>query len=163
MPSFDIVSEIDLQEIDNVVNQTNREIANRFDFKGGKSTLNFDKENKTLKIEADDDLKLRAIQQILSSKMAKRQLDCRCLKYDTAEPCSGKMLRQKVKLQSGLEKEDSKKIIKKIKDSKLKVQAQIRDDLVRVSGKKIDDLQSVISSFKENDLNLPLQYVNMRD
>jgi len=163
MPSFDIVCEIDLQEIDNVVNQTSREISNRFDFKGGKSRLVFDKENKQLKITADDDLKLRSIQQILSNKMAKRSLDCRSLQYEKEEQTSGNVLSQKVILRSGLEKEDAKKIINKIKLLKLKVQAQIRDDFVRISGKKIDDLQTVISIFKEDDLNLPLQYINMRD
>ncbi len=162
MPSFDIVSEIDLQEVDNAVNQTVKEISTRFDFRGGKSTIELDKENKVIKISADDEMKLRAIHQILEMKFAKREIDCRALKYGDEEAASGKSIRQSISLVSGLSKEDAKKVIKVIKDSKLKVQAQIQDEQVRVTGKKIDDLQAVISTLKGSSLGLPLQYVNMR-
>jgi uncharacterized protein YajQ (UPF0234 family) len=162
MPSFDIVCETDLQEVDNAVNQTAKEIATRFDFRGGKSTIDLDKENKVIKISADDEMKLRAIHQILEMKFAKRDIDCRSLKYGEEEVASGKTIRQTVTLVSGLSKEDAKKVTKTIKDSKLKVQAQIQDDQVRVTAKKIDDLQAVISALKGSNLGLPLQYINMR-
>ena len=162
MPSFDIVSEVDLQEIDNAVNQAHKEISTRFDFRSGKSSVEFDKAEKTIKIIADDDFKLRSIHQILEGKVAKRSIDCRVLDYKEAEKASGNLLRQTVSLRTGLEKEDAKKIVKFIKDTQLKVQAQIQDDQVRVTGKKIDDLQAVISALRASSLGLPLQFINMR-
>lgn len=162
MPSFDIVCEVDLQEIDNAVNQACREMTGRYDFKSGKSTLEFDKENKLLKITADDDMKLRAIHQILETKLAKRNIDCRVLQYDKQEEGSNKIIKQKVTLRSGLSKEEAKKITALIKNSGLKVQPEIQDDQVRVSAKKIDDLQDVIAAVKQGDLGIPLQFINMR-
>ena len=162
MPAFDIVSEVDMQEVDNAVNQASKEISNRFDFKGSKSTLEFDKEKKEIKILADDDMKLRSIHQVLGQKLIKRSVDLSCLEYGNEDEVSGGMIRQVAKLKQGLEKPDAKKIVKLIKDSKLKVQAQIQDEQVRVTGKKIDDLQSVIATLKSSDLKLPLQFVNMR-
>jgi uncharacterized protein YajQ (UPF0234 family) len=163
MPSFDIVSEIDLQEVDNSVNQTAKELETRFDFKGSKSKLELDKVSKTIKITADDDMKLRSIHQILGSKMAKRGIDLRSLEYGDEVVGSMNSLRQVITLKSGLDKEAAKKVTKKIKDSGLKVQTQIQDDQVRVTGKKIDDLQSVIALLKsDSDIGVPLQYINMR-
>ena len=162
MPSFDIVCEVDLQEIDNVINQVEKEVANRFDFRGSKSKVELDKTNQQIKIEADDDMKLRALHQIIDTKMAKRNLDIRSLSYEDTQEASGGIIRQVAKLKNGLSKDEAKKITKYIKELKIKVQPQIRDDLLRVTGKKIDDLQQVISSLKENDMGLPLQYINMR-
>ncbi|SME95354.1 YajQ family cyclic di-GMP-binding protein [Pseudobacteriovorax antillogorgiicola] len=162
MPSFDIVSEVDLQEVDNAINQAARELGNRFDFKGGSSSVAFDREAKKIKIVADDDMKLRSIHQIVEQKMVKRAIDIRALNYGDEQQASGQQIRQEVSLISGLEKDVAKKIIKIIKDSKLKVQAQIQDDQVRVTSKKIDDLQSVIKTLKEQEVGLPLQFVNMR-
>lgn len=162
MPSFDIVCEVDFQEIDNAVNQTSREIENRFDFKGGKSKIEFDKTGKKIDIMADDDFKLRSIHQILEQKLAKREVDLRFLVYGDEIEASGNVLKQTVNLRAGLEKEDAKKVTKKIKDSKMKIQAQIQDDQVRVTGKKIDDLQECISMLRQSDLGLPLQFINMR-
>lgn len=162
MPSFDIVSEIDMQEVDNAVNMASKEIGNRFDFRGGKSEISFSKEDKRISILADDDMKLRAIHQIIEQKMAKRSIDLRSLKYSDEEQASGGQIRQNVALRAGIEKEDAKKITKAIKETKLKVQAQIQDDQVRVTGKKIDDLQAVISQLRSMELGLPLQYINMR-
>lgn len=162
MPSFDIVCEVDLQEIDNAVNQTHREMIGRFDFKSGKSSIEFDRENKLLKIAADDEMKLRAIHQILETKLAKRDIDCRVLQYEKEEEASNKTLKQKVTLRCGLSKEEAKKITLLIKNSGLKVQAAIQEDQVRVTGKKIDDLQEVISTVKQANLGVPLQYINMR-
>ncbi len=162
VPSFDIVSEIEEQEVDNAVNQTAREISTRFDFKGGASTVEFDKTQMQIKIMAEDDMKLRSIHQILETKMAKRGLDCRVLDYGKEEPASGRALRQIVKIKNGLTKEEGKDLIKKIKDSKLKVQAQIQEEQVRVTGKKIDDLQEVITMLKSSAFAMPLQFINMR-
>ena len=162
MPSFDIVCEVDLQEVDNAVNQTSREIGNRFDFRGSKSEISFEKEKKKLKVVADDDMKLRAIHQLLETKFAKRGLDCRSLVYGAEVEGSGNLIRQEIELKTGLSKDEAKKITKEIKEMKIKVQAQVRDELVRVTGKKIDDLQAVISHLKGSDLGLPLDYINMR-
>lgn len=162
MPSFDIVCDVNLQEVDNAVNQAAREIQNRFDFRGGKSEISFDKIGEKIKIVADDELKLRAIQQLLDTKIAKRGLDCRVLVYGQNEEGSGGIIRVEVTLKKGLAKDEAKKITKEIKEMKLKVQPQIREDLVRVTAKKIDDLQDVIEHFKGNDLGLPLDYINMR-
>lgn len=162
MPSFDIVCEVDLQEIDNAVNQACREMTGRFDFRSGKSSLEFDRENKLLKIAAEDEMKLRAIHQILETKLAKREIDCRVLQYEKQEEGSNRTLKQKVTLRSGLSKEEAKKITQVIKTSGLKVQPEIQDDQVRVTAKKIDDLQEVIATVKQANLGIPLQYINMR-
>ncbi len=162
MPSFDIVSEIDLQETDNAVNQAQKEIAQRFDFRGGKSEIQLDKDAKKIKIVADDDFKLRSIHQILEGKMAKRGIDLRGLKYGKEEPGSGGVIRQTIDLKAGLEREEAKEIIKVIKDSKLKVQAQVQDDEVRVTSKSIDELQSTMSLLRKHDLKFALQFTNMR-
>lgn len=162
MPSFDIVSEIDLQELDNAVNQVCKEMSTRFDFKSGKSSIDLDRKIPQIKILADDDMKLRAIHQILEIKMAKRSLDLSCLDYGKEDEASGAGIRQIVTIRSGIDKESAKKITKIIKDSKLKVQAQIQDEQVRVVGKKIDDLQEVMSTLKTSNVGLPLQFINMR-
>jgi cyclic-di-GMP-binding protein len=162
MPSFDITCEIDMQEMDNAVNQAIKEISTRFDFRSGKSTIELDRNEKIIKITADDEMKLRSIHQILETKMAKRGLDCRALDYGDTETASGNLLRQKVKLRCGLDKEEAKKISKLIKDTGLKVQAQIQDEQVRVTAKKIDDLQEVIAALRASSLGLPLKFTNMR-
>lgn len=162
MPSFDIVSELEVQEVDNAVNQASKEVGNRFDFRGGSSRIGYNKETKLIEIDADDDLKLRAIHQILEQKLVKRGIDLRSLDYGKEEQASGGLIRQKVSLKEGIEKDSAKKVTKIIKDSKLKVQAQIQDDQIRVTAKKIDDLQSVIALLKEKEVGLPLQFVNMR-
>lgn len=162
MPSFDIVSEVDLQEVDNAVNQASKEISNRFDFRGGKSEISFSRDEKNIKIIADDEMKLRSIHQILEQKLVKRNVDLRAISYGDEQEISGSLLRQQVSLKMGLEKDTAKKISKIIKDSKIKVQAQQQDDQMRVTGKKIDDLQEVIQTLKGQDLGAPLQFVNMR-
>lgn len=162
MPSFDIVCEVDLQEVDNAVNQASKEIANRFDFKGGKSEIKFSRDDETINIVADDDFKLRSIHQILEGKLNKRDVDLRFLKYGDEQEAGGSIIKQAIALRSGLDKEDAKKVTKTIKDSKMKIQAQIQDDQVRVTGKKIDDLQDCMGMLKNSDLGLPLSFVNMR-
>lgn len=160
MPSFDIVSEINMQEVDNAVNQARKQIGQRYDFKGSKSEIQWDK--KSITIMADDDYKLEAIKDILQGKVHHRGIDIRALKFEKAEKASGNMWRQPVTIMAGIEKEDAKKLIKIIKDSKLKVQAAIQDDKVRVSSKSIDNLQECISLLKGSNFDLPLQFTNMR-
>jgi uncharacterized protein YajQ (UPF0234 family) len=162
MPSFDIVNELNLMEVENAVNQTQKEIGQRFDFKGGKSDIELDKVAKKLKITADDDFKLRSIHQILEGKLVKRSVDLRILKYEKEIPASGNVIRQEVILRSGIEKEDAKEITKAIKDSKLKVQAQIQDEQVRVTAKSIDELQATMAMLRGKDMKTPIQFVNMR-
>lgn len=162
MPSFDIVSELDMQEVDNAINQADKEIATRFDFKGGKSKIELDKGTKKIKLLADDDMKLRALHQIIETKMSKRGIDLRCLEYGKEEEATHNAIRQEVTLKNGVDKESAKKITKMIKESGLKVQAQIQDEQVRVTGKKIDDLQAVIQYLRTNEVGLPLQFINMR-
>lgn len=162
MATFDIVSEIDMMEVENSVNQTEKEIAQRFDFRGGKSSIELDKVGKKIKIIADDDMKLRSIHQILSSKMAKRNLDLRSLKYGKEEAASGNTIRQTIEIKAAMEKEEAKEVTKAIKDAKLKVQVEIQGDQVRVISKSIDELQATISMLKGKELKFPIQFINMR-
>ncbi len=163
MPSFDIVNEVNLQEVDNAVNQTVKEISTRFDFRGSKATIEFDKTEKKIKILADDELKLRSIHQLLEQKLVKRSVDLRLLDYGKQVEGTGNALRQEVTLKNGIDKEEAKKIVKLIKDSKIKVQAQIQDEQVRVTGKSIDDLQETIRTLRAaTEIGLPLQFINMR-
>ncbi|HET6419425.1 MAG TPA: YajQ family cyclic di-GMP-binding protein [Geobacteraceae bacterium] len=160
MPSFDIVSKVDMQEVDNAVNQTVKEIAQRYDFKGSKSEVTLEKDN--IRVLSDDDFKLKAVIDILQSKCIKRGLSLKSLQYSKAEPASGGMVRQIITIQQGISKEKGKEIISVIKDTKLKVQGQIQDDQVRVTGKNIDDLQEIIKLLKGRDLGVELQFVNFR-
>jgi cyclic-di-GMP-binding protein len=162
LPSFDVVSELEIMEVENAVNQTKKEIQQRFDFKGGKSSIVLDKERKVVLIMADDDFKMRSMHQILESKLAKRDVDIRCLNYGEEEAASGNLIKQTVTLRSGLAREETKEITKFIKETKLKVQAQVQGEQVRVTAKKIDDLQALISAIKEKSLPFPLQFINMR-
>lgn len=160
MASFDIVSEVDMQEVDNAVNQAVKEIQQRYDFRGSKSEIQWDKKEITLL--GDDDYKLGAMKDVLQSKMHRRGIDIKSLEFSEAEPAGGQMLRQKVKILQGIDKEVAKEITKAVKDSKLKVQAQIMDDKVRVTSKSIDELQEVIALVKSRGFQVPLQFNNMR-
>ncbi|PLX82753.1 MAG: YajQ family cyclic di-GMP-binding protein [Desulfuromonas sp.] len=160
MPSFDVVSRVDLQEIDNAVNQTEKEIDQRYDFKGTVNTIELSDE--TITLLASDDYKLQAVIDILKGKLAKRKVSTKCLQYGKKEPASGGSVRQVISIIQGIPTEKGKEMVKAIKGSKLKVQAQIMDDQVRVSGKKIDDLQAVMQMLKEQDFGIDLQFVNMR-
>ncbi|ANA41347.1 MULTISPECIES: YajQ family cyclic di-GMP-binding protein [Geobacter] len=161
MPSFDIVSKVEMQEIDNAVNQTVKEISQRYDFKGSKCEITLEKD--AIKLLADDDYKLKAVVDILQSKCIKRGISLKSLQYGNVEPASGGMVRQAVDIQQGISKEKGKDIIAVVKESKLKVQAQIQDDQVRVTGKNRDDLQEVIRLLKGKDVGVELQFVNFRD
>ena len=162
MPSFDVVSQVELQEVDNAVNQTVKEIAQRYDFKNSKTSLEWRAKEKEIILVADDDYKLSAATDILQSKMVKRQIPLKNMKYETIEQATGGQVRQVIKVQSGLEKEAAKQIIEAIKNTKLKVQAQIMDDQVRVTSKNIDDLQSTMRALKSAPLEVDVQFTNMR-
>jgi cyclic-di-GMP-binding protein len=163
MPSFDIVSKVDAQALDNAVNVTTREITNRFDFKGSHVVINLDKKEFLLTLEADDDMKMRQLIDVLISRAHKQGIAPEAFDLSKEGVQSGKTWKKTVKVRNGLTQEDAKKIVKLIKDSGLKVQASINDDLVRVTAKKIDDLQAVIQACRTADIGIPLQYVNMRD
>ena len=160
MPSFDIVSKVDMQEVDNAVNQTVKEIAQRYDFKGSKSEITQEKD--TVKLLSEDDFRLKAIIDILQSKFIKRGISIKALQYGKVENASGGMVRQVITIQQGISKEKGKEINNVIKETKLKVQSQIQDDQVRVTGKNIDDLQEIIQLLKGKDLGIELQFVNFR-
>jgi len=164
MPSFDIVSKIDGQTLDNAINTAKKEILNRYDFHDSKSTVELDKKTNIITIVTENDMRLKAIQDSIISRMVKQQLDPNALDLDKVQQAaSGNMIRKEIKVKEGIEQEVAKKIVKKIKDSGLKVQASIMDDQVRVQAKKIDDLQAVISLCRSGDFGQPLQYINMRN
>ncbi len=161
MPSFDIVSKTKMPEVDNAVANASREIAQRYDFKGSKSTITF--ENDEILLFADDDLKLRQLHELLQGHLAKRGIEVGVLDYQKAEQAAGQSVRQKVLVKQGIDKELAKQIVKDIKAKKLKVQVAIQGDELRVTAKKRDDLQAVIQFCKDMALEQPLQYDNFRD
>lgn len=158
--SFDIVSKVDLQELANAINQAEREIQTRFDFKGSKSSISLEKEE--LLIVSDDEYKLKNVIDILIAKMVKRGVPARNMDYGKVEPASSGTVRQKIKLRQGIEQDTAKKINIMIRDSKLKVKSQIQGDQIRVTGKSRDDLQKVIALLREADLPVELQFTNYR-
>lgn len=160
--SFDVVSEVNLQEVDNALNQARKEISQRYDFKDSKSSLDFNQKEKQIVVISDDDFKLKSVLDILQSKLIKRSVPIKALKYGNPEPAANSTVRQTISLRVGIDKDDAKTIVKMIKDTKLKVQAQIMDDQVRVSGKNKDDLQQVIKMLKETELPFAMQFVNYR-
>ena len=160
MPSFDVVSEIDMHETTNAVDQANREVGNRFDFKGTDSRYVL--EDTQITLYSQSDFQLRQMLDILQSKLSKRGIDIACLKIEDPE-ISGKTARQRITLRHGIDQETARGIIRLIKDSKLKVQAAVQGDKLRITGKKRDDLQAVIALLRANPVDLPLQYVNFRD
>ena len=162
MPSFDTVSEVDLQELDNAVNNMKKELNTRFDFKGSNTEVDLNKKDKIVKLITTDDMKMNILREMLISAVTKRSVDSRCLDFGEVEKAGGQMLRREVKIKEGIDKDTAKKITSAIKESKLKVQASIMDEKVRVQGKKIDDLQEVIQLLKQIDLPLPLQFINMK-
>lgn len=160
--SFDIVCKIDLQEMDNAVNQARKELSQRFDFKGSKSEIELDKTKGALTLHSEDDFKLRNLNDILQSKVIKRGISLKALKYGKAEPAAGGMVRQEIQLQQGIPQEKAKEIVKIIKATKLKVNAAIQQDQVRVTGKNRDDLQAIIAKLKSEELDIDMQFVNYR-
>lgn len=162
MPSFDIVSKVDTQTLDNAINTVRKEITTRYDFKDSHVSIELNKKELGLAIEVDSDMKLDQIIDVLISRTMRQGLDGNIFDLSKEHYQSGKVVKKEVPVRNGIKQEDAKKIVKLIKDSGTKVQAAIMDDIVRVTGKKIDDLQEVIQKIKEANLGIPLQYVNMK-
>jgi uncharacterized protein YajQ (UPF0234 family) len=163
MPSFDIVSKIDQQELDNAVNSVLRELTNRYDFKGAIFNVELKIKDNLIILTADSDYKINAIGESLRVFATKRHIDIKALDFLTIQKAGGNTLKQEVKIKNGIDTDTAKKIVKQIKDAKLKIQASIKGEEVRVDGKKIDDLQQAISYLKSHNFNLPLQFINFRD
>jgi uncharacterized protein YajQ (UPF0234 family) len=161
MPSFDIVSKTDLAEVDNALNNIVREIDTRFDFKG--SNCKIERKESILTVHADDQLKLNQMHELLKVHLTRRKIDANALDFKTVEKASGDTVRQEITIKQGIDRDISKKVIKDLKDSKLKVQVAIQGDELRVTGKKRDDLQEAIAFVKGLKIDQPLQYVNFRD
>lgn len=158
--SFDIVSEVNMQEVLNAVNQAKKEVSQRYDFKGSKTEISLD--NDVIKVTTEDDFRLNSVVDILKTRLITRKVAVRNLQYGKVEEAAGGMVRQQITIRQGIETEKAKAIVKDIKNAKLKVQAAIQGDSVRVSGKNKDDLQKVIALLRENDYDLELQFVNYR-
>ena len=162
MPSFDIVSQIEMHEMDNTVNNTLKEIATRYDFRNTKTQVTLDKKEKVVRVVTVDKMKMEAVREMLLAKAAKRKIDLKSFKFEEPQPTSDAGFKRDIKIREGIDKDTAKRIVKMIKETKLKVQAAIQGDEVRVAGKKIDDLQAIITMLKNANLDIPLQYVNMK-
>jgi uncharacterized protein YajQ (UPF0234 family) len=162
MPSFDVVSQLDLQEIDNAVNQARKEVSQRYDFKDTATVIEWDKKEK-ISVQSTDDFKVKAVDDVLREKLARRQVSLKAVDFGAVEPGPGGRAKQEIKLKQGIDADRAREIVKIVKDMKLKVQAQIMGEQVRLSGKKRDDLQAAIGAIRARDLDLPLQFVNFRD
>ena len=162
MPSFDIVSTFDMQEVDNAVNTVKRDITTRYDLKGTQAKIDLNKKDKSITLHADNDMHLVAIRDMLKNRSISRKISLKTFDFKEEENASGMTIRQLVKLREGISKENATKINKMIKGMKLKVQSQIQGEQLRVTAKKIDDLQSVISALNEANIEIPLNFVNMK-
>lgn len=163
MPSFDIVNKINAQEVDNAVNNTRKEVGNRYDFRGQNTEIAFNRKDNNIHLVAADNMKLTAVKEMLSRNMIKRGLSAKVLDFRQVEGTSHGYVKMDVLLKEGISKETAKNIVKEIKSLNLKVQPAIQEDQVRVSGKKIDELQAVIKHLKAKDLDIPLQFVNLKN
>jgi cyclic-di-GMP-binding protein len=162
MPSFDIVSRIDMQEVDNAVNITTKTILTRYDFRNSKTEIRLDKKEKKIHVSTEDDMKMRAVQDTLIENLVKRKVDRRCLDPKGSEAAALGMLKREIAIKDGVDSDNARSIVRMIKDKKLKVQAAMQDNQVRVTGKSIDDLQAVIQMLRGANLPIPLQFVNMQ-
>ncbi len=162
MPSFDIVNKVDAQLLDNAINVARKEIINRFDFNGSKTEITLDKKAMNVNVLTENEMRMDSVIDVIRNRMIKQKLDPQCLDFGKDQVASGFMVRKDIKVREGIDKDVARKIIKDIKDSKLKVQAQMMDDQVRVTAKKIDDLQAVIALMRRGNYELPLQFVNMK-
>ncbi len=160
--SFDIVSEVNMQEVDNALNQAQKEVAQRYDLKDSKSTISFDQKEKIVTLSSLNEFTLKSVVDVLQNKLIKRGIHLKSLEYSPVEQAAGGTARQKITLRVGIDKENAKNLVKIIKDTKLKVQAQIMEEQIRVSGKDRDELQAVIAKLKALDFPLPLQFINYR-
>lgn len=162
MPSFDIVSIVDVQEVDNAVNNVKKEVATRYDFRGVTTEIDLNRKDMTLSFRTGDEMKMRALVDMLQSHCIRRKVDPKFIEFGEIEGTSQGAVKMSAKIREGIEKETAQKIVKKIKAMKLKVQPSIQDDQVRVQGKKLDELQDVIAMCREEDFGLPLQFQNMK-
>ncbi|MBC7861927.1 MAG: YajQ family cyclic di-GMP-binding protein [Bacteroidia bacterium] len=162
MSSFDITNKVDLQLMDNAINVARKEIVNRFDFRNSKTEIDFNKKDKIIHILTEDDMRLKSVIDVIRMRMVKQKLDPLILDEGKEHYASGNMVKKDLKLKEGIDADAARKIMKEIKDSKLKVSAQKMDDIIRVSAKKLDDLQRVIGLCERGDFGIPLQYVNMK-
>jgi uncharacterized protein YajQ (UPF0234 family) len=162
MPSFDISSKVDLQTLDNAINTVNKEISTRFDFKNSTVKIDLNKKDYIIHLEVESDMKMKQVIDVIISRAMKQGIEASAFNFEKDAYPSGKVVKKEVPVQNGLKQDDSKKVVKLIKDSGLKVQVAIMDDIVRVTGKKIDDLQDVIALCRNSSLGLPLQFINMK-
>jgi len=162
MPSFDLVSKVDIQTLDNAINVVSKEITNRFDFKGSHVVIDLNKKECKINIEADSEMKIDQILDVIISRSMKQGLAAEIFDFSKDAFISGKVSKKEVPVKNGIKQEDAKKIVKLIKDSGLKVQAAIMDDIIRITGKKIDDLQEVIALTKTWNIGIALQFINMK-
>ncbi|HEY1032328.1 MAG TPA: YajQ family cyclic di-GMP-binding protein [Flavipsychrobacter sp.] len=162
MPSFDIASKVDLQTLDNAINIAKKEIDNRYDFKGSHVEIELNKKDMVVNVEVESDMQLKQVEDIIQTKAMRQGIEISSFDLSKTPSASGKYIRKTIPVKNGIDKDNAKKIVKLIKDSGLKVQAAIMDDIIRVTSKKIDDLQDVIQLCRSSSLDLPLQYVNMK-
>jgi cyclic-di-GMP-binding protein len=163
MASFDIVSRIDLQEVDNAVNITKKTLQTRYDFRESKTEINLDKKDKKINVTTEDEMKMRAVQETLVENFVKRKVDIKCLEVKPSEMAAQGMIQKAIAIKEGVDSDTARAIVKMIKDQKMKVQAAIQEKQVRVTGKKIDDLQAVIKLLRSSNLPIPLQFINMQN
>jgi uncharacterized protein YajQ (UPF0234 family) len=163
MPSFDVVSRVDMQEVDNAVNQVKKEITTRFDFRGSKTEVELDRKESKINLLTEDEMKLHAIRDMLIAKIVRRSIDAAALDFGQSEKAGGDMLKQTITIVNGIDIETARKVVKLVKDTKIRVQAAIQGEEVRITGKKRDDLQEVINTLKEADVGMPLQFINFRE
>jgi uncharacterized protein YajQ (UPF0234 family) len=162
VPSFDIVNRVDLQEVDNAVNITKKAILSRYDFRNSKTDITIDKKDKKIRVTTEDEMKLRAVQDTLIENLVKRKVDRKCLEPKPAEAAAHGMMQRDIAIKEGIDSDTARSIVNMIKDRKLKVQAAIQENQVRVTGKKIDDLQEVIQLLRGGAIAIPLQFINMQ-
>ena len=163
MPSFDVVNQVDMQEISNAVNNARKELAQRWDFKGSNSEIELSAKTNQIILRTEDEMKMQALRELLLSHSVRRKVETECLEFKEVEMAGGKMLRREVEIHQGIDRDIARQIVKDVKDTKIKVQVAIQGEELRVSGKKRDDLQAVISLLKSGEYKIPLQFVNMRD
>jgi uncharacterized protein YajQ (UPF0234 family) len=163
MPSFDVVNKVNMQEVSNVVNNASKEILQRYDFRGSNTQLEWESQDSRIVVRTEDEMKMEAVREILINHGTRRKLDAECMDFKDVEAAGGKTLRREVLIRQGIDQDTARKIVKDVKGTKIRVQVSIQGDELRVSGKKRDDLQAVISLLESGDYGVPLQFVNMRD
>ena len=163
MPSFDIVNNVDMQEVTNAVNNANKEVLQRYDFRGSNTTIELDSTAGQIVVRCEDEMKIEAVHEVIVNHAVRRKLDAGCLEFKEPQPAGGKTMRQEIVIHQGIDREIAQKIVKEVKSKKMKVQVAIQGEELRVTGKKRDDLQEVIAHLRSQDYGIPLQFINMRD